>query len=340
MLYPIDKITIGERARKEMGDLSELRDSMHDFGLLQPIGILKDGELVFGERRLTAAKELAWEAIDVRIITIDLSIPGALLHIERDENHCRKPLLNSEAVALGRRIEEEERKAARMRKRETQFGQKDPNSLDFDGSVKLTEPQLTAGDLQPGETLEKVAAAVGMSKNTYKAAKEVVEAAEADPSLQPIVDQMDRTGKVAPAHRQLQAHKNGHAIPQVDPEPGPVQDDDGKPVPDHLVAIFAAAPAFRAVTTTCEKAVKACQTLEATTAWAVLEEIQKAAGATRPVHSTRVLAAAQRAKYARPALVCTNCKGMSDAGDPCGKCNAKGWLTVGEAEKLAKEAAK
>src|SRR5260221_152450 len=47
-----------------------------------------------------------------------------------------------------------------------------------------------------GDTRDKVAEAVGMSGRTYDKAKVVVGAARENPSLAPVVEEMDRTGKV------------------------------------------------------------------------------------------------------------------------------------------------
>ena len=49
---PVADIVIGERHRKDMGDLRSLAESMRELGLLQPIGITGDHRLVFGERRV------------------------------------------------------------------------------------------------------------------------------------------------------------------------------------------------------------------------------------------------------------------------------------------------
>ena len=43
-----------------MGDLEGLARSIEEVGLLQPIGITEDGELVFGERRLLAVRDILW----------------------------------------------------------------------------------------------------------------------------------------------------------------------------------------------------------------------------------------------------------------------------------------
>lgn len=55
---PISKIKVGSRHRKDMGDLRSLAQSIRKNGLLQPIGVTKKFELVFGERRLRAHQQI------------------------------------------------------------------------------------------------------------------------------------------------------------------------------------------------------------------------------------------------------------------------------------------
>jgi len=65
--YPIDQIKVTERARKELGDIDSLRESIRKRGLFHPIIVSKkDSELVSGFRRLTCCRELGWIEIDVR----------------------------------------------------------------------------------------------------------------------------------------------------------------------------------------------------------------------------------------------------------------------------------
>jgi ParB family chromosome partitioning protein len=63
----IDAITIGERSRRDIGDLGPLAASMGTIGLLHPIVVTSDGLLLCGERRLRAAKLLGWTEIPVTI---------------------------------------------------------------------------------------------------------------------------------------------------------------------------------------------------------------------------------------------------------------------------------
>lgn len=99
----VGAISIGQRFRKDMGDLDALAASIKAHGLLQHIGITKDNKLVFGERRLRACRDiLKWKEIPARVVDV-----ASLLEAERDENEVRKEFTVSERVAIGKAIEEE-----------------------------------------------------------------------------------------------------------------------------------------------------------------------------------------------------------------------------------------
>ncbi len=67
----VHDIKIGNRHRKEMGDIEALACSIEEVGLLQPIGITPDNELVFGERRLRAYRNvLGRKTIPARIVDV------------------------------------------------------------------------------------------------------------------------------------------------------------------------------------------------------------------------------------------------------------------------------
>ena len=64
---PVDKIRVGKRHRKDMGDLDALAANMDALGLLHPVVVAPDGLLLSGERRVAAAKLLGWKTIPVTI---------------------------------------------------------------------------------------------------------------------------------------------------------------------------------------------------------------------------------------------------------------------------------
>ena len=73
MLVPIEKIKVKKRVRKDLGNLSDLKDSLRTYGLLNPITINSKYELIAGERRLTAAREIGWTNINANVVGVSLS---------------------------------------------------------------------------------------------------------------------------------------------------------------------------------------------------------------------------------------------------------------------------
>lgn len=101
MFAKISEIKINNRFRKDYGDIESLAKSIEEIGLLHPIVINSDYELVCGGRRVEAVRLLGREEIAARIIDIESVILG-----EYAENEVRKDFTDSERVAIGRAIEE------------------------------------------------------------------------------------------------------------------------------------------------------------------------------------------------------------------------------------------
>ena len=76
------------RFRKDFGDISELAESIRNFGLLQPVVIDRDFNLIAGERRLRACLSLGLEEILVRFY--DELDELTAREIELEENIRRK----------------------------------------------------------------------------------------------------------------------------------------------------------------------------------------------------------------------------------------------------------
>ncbi len=102
-LAPMDKelvqvgvgdVIVRKRIRKSLGDLTLLMDSMRRHGLLNPITITRERELVAGHRRLEAARRLGWQRITAWIL--DTKAETTLLEVEIEENTQRKNLSTDE----------------------------------------------------------------------------------------------------------------------------------------------------------------------------------------------------------------------------------------------------
>lgn len=99
----VTDIVVGTRARGDVGDLASLKRSITELGLLQPVGVRIDGTLVFGGRRLAAAKELGLASIPV-VVTSDADDELTALRAEMEENVERLQFTAVEAATLRRRL--------------------------------------------------------------------------------------------------------------------------------------------------------------------------------------------------------------------------------------------
>ncbi len=103
MQVRIDTITFTKRVRHDLGDLSSLKESLRQHGLLNPIVITSDNVLVAGHRRLEAAKQLGWNTISVRIV--DQTDASEQLEMEIEENTQRKNLSTDELAEAYLRLD-------------------------------------------------------------------------------------------------------------------------------------------------------------------------------------------------------------------------------------------
>jgi ParB family chromosome partitioning protein len=116
----VASIMVGDRHRKDMGDLGPLIDSIREHGLLQPITVSIDGHLIVGARRLAAVKALGWRTVRVWVRNISDRL-GVLL-AERDDNTLHKPLNDVEAATLYREIKAMIARDAARRQEAARFG--------------------------------------------------------------------------------------------------------------------------------------------------------------------------------------------------------------------------
>ena len=193
-------IVVGERHRKEYGDLAALARSINARGgLIHPIAATPQNELIAGERRLRA-----WQLpecrfhdrpIPVTVIDIDSIVAG-----ESDENdpELRKAFTPSEAVAIARALRP--RVEAEAKERQRQHGGTAPGRKASEHCAQVA-PSVAA---EKGRTAARIAKATGKGARTLEKAAAIVEAAEADPDrFGPLVEAMDRTGRVNGPYKRL-----------------------------------------------------------------------------------------------------------------------------------------
>ena len=90
----VDKVVLHRRVRKNLGDVTALSESLRKHGLLNPIVVTDENELIAGHRRLQAAKKLGWARIPARVISEEDE--ADLVEMEIDENTQRKDLTSDE----------------------------------------------------------------------------------------------------------------------------------------------------------------------------------------------------------------------------------------------------
>ena len=169
------------RFRKEFGDIDTLAYNISQLGLLEPIVINENNELVDGQRRILAFEKLERTEIPFFRINLQEIVLG-----EFSANTLRKDWTLSEIVAIKRAIEPYERKKAKER------------MLSGKPSVNLTK----------GRSLDSIGKIVGVSRNTIKKAEEIVIAAEQEPEkYQSLVEEMDSKKNVDKTHNKLKKEK-------------------------------------------------------------------------------------------------------------------------------------
>ena len=146
---PMGKISVGERHRKDAGDIEALAANIRQMGLLQPIGLDRYYHLIFGERRLIACQILNWEKMPCIILDLESVLAG-----EYAENEFRKQFTPSERKAIAEAVEKD-------------YGKRQGQRTD------QLPPNLA--EVQRGETRDKAAAAVGFKHSTYDKVKTVTD---------------------------------------------------------------------------------------------------------------------------------------------------------------------
>lgn len=189
---PIAVIKIGKRHRRDMGDPSELAQSIKDVSLLQPIVVRPDHTLIAGERRLRACEMAGLTEVPIRVVPLDEIVRG-----EFAENAHRKDFLPSEIDAIRRELEPIEKAAANER---------------------MTLGKVSLGS---GKTSDKIGAFAGISGRTVEKIAAVVDAAEQAPEKYGrLLTDMDRTGRVNGVYKMLKNAQKAEAI-RLEPSPLP-----------------------------------------------------------------------------------------------------------------------
>lgn len=218
MQIEMSLITVGERFRKDLGDIESLAASIKTHGLLHPIVITRDElapELVVGARRLAACKLLGWTFIKATYYqTTDDA--KSLVPAIAAENIDRKDYTPSEIYHASRSLLAEEEDAAKKRRE---------SGKPAGGTAQI--PQGRQKRKKAPLAKDRAAESVGTNRSQLQRIEKVVEAAKANPGKYgDIVKTMDETGNVAGAVRELKALERGERIKEQSRK---VRAEKGKP---------------------------------------------------------------------------------------------------------------
>jgi hypothetical protein len=165
----VDDIKVGERFRKDLGDVAGLAASMEEVGLLHPIVVTPKGTLIAGARRLTAARLLGWSSVPVHVVDLAGIVRG-----EYAENTVRKNFTLDEADEIVKALKPYEEAEAKERQ---QAGQK------AGGRGKKKHAAKKAASKYARRSRTRAAQATGYSAATLAKVKEIKAAARAEPAI-------------------------------------------------------------------------------------------------------------------------------------------------------------
>ncbi|WP_345802192.1 ParB N-terminal domain-containing protein [Microbacterium sp. AZCO] len=201
----ISSIIVGNRHRREYGDIDELAASITRDGLLQPVTVTPEGILVCGARRLEALKRLGEKTIKVWVRS-GISDRLAELLAEQAENVLHKPLTPTEATTLYTELKEYITEDAQRRQTATQFSRLGDPSENHGGAT-VAPPQFKPGKSRTQAALMVTGKASYTTLDRIAELQRLVASPVTDPALREMavaeLRLIDDGGSVAAAHARI-----------------------------------------------------------------------------------------------------------------------------------------
>lgn len=293
------RITV-PRPRQELGDIDALAWSIEDVGLLFPLIVDPEYNLIAGRRRLAAVGLLGWKQVMVRVMPLD---DDKKIQAEFDENELRKELTPSEKMDVIRDLQEAwpdmtvEEAAARVGlKRRSYFHTKQaveqgtPEVVEAMDKGELAVSTAAEISKLPAEQ-QPLAVAVAVSKNRGRPPKVKPEAKQ-QPGAEPVPDP--------------------ETVKQAEPEQPP-------PIPAHLAAAFN----DQTLESLLAELTRIKTTIKSVGRWNQWLNLSASLDALESLRSCL--------KGSRPASVCPDCKGTEGG---CQSCRKQGWVPDWRLEEL------
>jgi ParB family chromosome partitioning protein len=197
----ISSIIITDRTRKDLGNINSLAESISSVGLMQPVVINENNELVDGQRRIKAYTQLGRTEIPFFRVNLQQIVLG-----EFHANSNRKDFTSSERVVISKAVERylegqtrrvgrprienhENSKAAEVAPATIideciQNSKSDANTNMINNTVNLTTFSSRSPSFSyklTGRVKDNVAQYLGVSRNTLEKEKKIIDAAEEAP---------------------------------------------------------------------------------------------------------------------------------------------------------------
>ena len=178
----LSSIIITKRTRKDFGYIDSLAESISSIGLLQPIVINENNELVDGQRRIKAFIQLGKTEIPFYRVNLEQIVLG-----EFHANSNRKDFTSSERVTISKAVEKYLREYSRGVGRPRGNQKVDENTAKDNGpSLDSANTDLSKNNVVnlttfSGRIKDNVSRYLGVTRNTLEKEKKIIEAAEQDP---------------------------------------------------------------------------------------------------------------------------------------------------------------
>jgi predicted flap endonuclease-1-like 5' DNA nuclease len=226
---PIDNIKIGSRFRKDLGDIALFAENIREVGLLHPIVINQNRELISGWRRIEALKLLGKSEIPAHIVDLDDIVKG-----EISENTQRKDFSWEEIIQIKKVVEPEIKKESEKR---MLSGKPSANFAEGSGGGS-SNTKTTSKNYSENQTRAKVAKYVSLHGNkishaTLAIAEKVYDAAQQEPATFGQIWTDLNSEKISPNEaykimQRIQTHENEIVEPQPSTSKGTDYEYNGK----------------------------------------------------------------------------------------------------------------
>jgi ParB-like chromosome segregation protein Spo0J len=250
---PLSQITVPPKHCRDLGDIEKLQASIESNGLLHPITVTADHQLVAGFRRLTAFQRMGRTEIPVHYSEGEVAV------VRHDENECRKPFTISERAEAAEAVKKLVRDGKMHMPAGADLNEYAAEQAGFDSARQLHRANRVVKDGTP-ELVE----AMDAGDVSIAAAEQLVTLPPAEQVA--AVKTGKGKEKAAEVRKTKPSSKPGKPAEPVNQEKGKTDDKTvqvdglGKPVPDCVADVFFD-PSWKTLLTEIDGFRKDCGTL-------------------------------------------------------------------------------